>query len=170
MGKKLITGCHSSLQAMAPRNGRMLQGPPSHCSHWRWIQVPTRAQERVRCHHYRFFQLLKDALKEGGNLSTQGECLWLHLPLIKELRRTCKKLFPSVGYAFTTIPTCKPDKLLRGAAANIRPLWSDRYHRLLQGRGPRSRSAPTSCPQVPILQFGDPQGILRPPRIRSSHA
>lgn len=53
-----------------------------------------------------YFQLLKDALKEGGNLSTQGECLWLHLPLIKELRQTCKKLFPSVGFAFVTIPTC----------------------------------------------------------------
>ena len=82
-----------------------------------------------------YFQLLKDALKEGGNLSTQGECLWLHLPLIKELRRTCKKLFPSVGYAFTTIPTCKPYQILLcvGESADSRPLWSDWYHCLLQG-------------------------------------
>jgi spermidine synthase len=53
-----------------------------------------------------YFTLLKNALKEGGNMSTQGECLWLHLPLIKELRETTKKLFPVAEYAFTTIPTC----------------------------------------------------------------
>lgn len=52
-----------------------------------------------------YFTLLKKALKEGGNMSTQGECLWLHLPLIKELRETTKKLFPVAEYAFTTIPT-----------------------------------------------------------------
>lgn len=52
-----------------------------------------------------YFTLLKKALKEGGNMSTQGECLWLHLPLIKELRETTKRLFPVAEYAFTTIPT-----------------------------------------------------------------
>lgn len=86
-----------------------------------------------------YFQLLKEALKEGGNLSTQGECLWLHLPLIKELRQTCKKLFPSVGFAFTTIPTCmsKPccDLMRDVCQADIdhRSIWTDRYHCLLQG-------------------------------------
>ena len=30
-----------------------------------------------------YFTLMKAALKEGGSLSTQGESLWLHLPLIK---------------------------------------------------------------------------------------
>jgi spermidine synthase len=54
-----------------------------------------------------YFTLLKKALKEGGNMSTQGECLWLHLPLIKELRETTKRLFPVAEYAFTTIPTCE---------------------------------------------------------------
>ncbi|KAJ9102498.1 hypothetical protein QFC21_002898 [Naganishia friedmannii] len=52
-----------------------------------------------------FFTLLKKSLKEGGNMSTQGESLWLHLPLIKELRETTKRLFPVAEYAFTTIPT-----------------------------------------------------------------
>jgi spermidine synthase len=33
-----------------------------------------------------YFTLMKKALKEGGNLATQGECLWLHLPLIKVSR------------------------------------------------------------------------------------
>ncbi|KAJ6618235.1 saccharopine dehydrogenase [Mycena sp. CBHHK59/15] len=42
-----------------------------------------------------YFQLLHDALAPGGSISTQAECLWLHLPLIKQLPE----------YAFTTIPT-----------------------------------------------------------------
>lgn len=54
-----------------------------------------------------YFQLLKEALKEGGNISTQAECVWIHLPLIKELKGTCEKLFPVSEYAFTTIPTCE---------------------------------------------------------------
>jgi spermidine synthase len=52
-----------------------------------------------------YFQLLHDALRDGGAISTQGECLWLHLPLIKELNNFTKTLFPVVEYAFTTIPT-----------------------------------------------------------------
>ena len=52
-----------------------------------------------------YFTLLRNALKEGGNMSTQGECIWLHLPLIRELRETTKRLFPVADYAFTTIPT-----------------------------------------------------------------
>lgn len=52
-----------------------------------------------------YFQLLHDALRDGGAISTQGECLWLHLPLIKELNTFTKTLFPVVEYAFTTIPT-----------------------------------------------------------------
>lgn len=34
-----------------------------------------------------------------------GECQWLHLDLIKEMRHFCKSLFPVVGYAYCTIPT-----------------------------------------------------------------
>ncbi|WRT68637.1 spermidine synthase [Kwoniella shivajii] len=52
-----------------------------------------------------YFQLLKEALKADGHISTQAECLWIHLPLIKELKETCKKLFPVVKYGYTTIPT-----------------------------------------------------------------
>lgn len=54
-----------------------------------------------------YFTLLKESLKEGGNMSTQAECIWLHLPLIKELKETCKKTFAVAEYAFTTIPTCE---------------------------------------------------------------
>ncbi|OCH90753.1 saccharopine dehydrogenase [Obba rivulosa] len=52
-----------------------------------------------------YFELLRDALTPGGHISTQAECLWLHLPLIGELRRTTRELFPVAEYAFTTIPT-----------------------------------------------------------------
>uniref|UniRef100_A0A8I6GI39 Spermidine synthase n=1 Tax=Rattus norvegicus TaxID=10116 RepID=A0A8I6GI39_RAT len=51
------------------------------------------------------YQLMKTALKEDGILRCQGECQWLHLDLIKEMRHFCKSLFPVVSYAYCTIPT-----------------------------------------------------------------
>ena len=52
-----------------------------------------------------YFQLLYDALTPDGSISTQGECLWLHLPLISELRNMAGSIFPVSEYAYTTIPT-----------------------------------------------------------------
>ncbi|SAL98694.1 hypothetical protein [Absidia glauca] len=52
-----------------------------------------------------FFELLKNALTENGVFSTQGECMWLHLPLIKKVLTFCKGLYPTVAYAYTSIPT-----------------------------------------------------------------
>ncbi|KAL1921303.1 uncharacterized protein VTP21DRAFT_11019 [Calcarisporiella thermophila] len=52
-----------------------------------------------------FFQLIKNSLREGGIVSTQGECMWLHGSLIKEVLGHFKRLFPSAAYAYTTIPT-----------------------------------------------------------------
>lgn len=52
-----------------------------------------------------YYQLMKAALRNGGILCSQGECQWLHLELIKEMRTFCKTLFPVVEYAYTTIPT-----------------------------------------------------------------
>lgn len=34
-----------------------------------------------------------------------GECAWLHLDLIASMQKFCRTLYPSVGYAYTTIPT-----------------------------------------------------------------
>ncbi|KAI9298786.1 spermidine synthase [Neoconidiobolus thromboides FSU 785] len=53
----------------------------------------------------RYYELMKNALTPGGIISTQGECQWLHLDLIKEVKTFSKKLFPVVEYAYTTIPT-----------------------------------------------------------------
>lgn len=52
-----------------------------------------------------YFQLLKEALKPGGHISTQAESLWIHLPIIKDLRQSTKSLFPVADYAYTSIPT-----------------------------------------------------------------
>ncbi len=48
---------------------------------------------------------MKAALREKGIVSTQAECLWLHLDFIKRLLETSKELFAHTEYAFTTIPT-----------------------------------------------------------------
>ncbi|KAL0942588.1 spermidine synthase [Colletotrichum truncatum] len=67
-----------------------------------------------------YFQLLHDALREGGVITTQGctfpfvkdnhgdqgtESQWLHLPLIAKLKKDCGEIFPVAEYAYTTIPT-----------------------------------------------------------------
>ncbi|XP_076472542.1 spermidine synthase-like isoform X2 [Babylonia areolata] len=67
----------------------------------------------------RYYQLMKEALAPGGVICSQGESLWLHLELIGSMQQFCRSLFPSVAYAFTTIPTypsgqigfllCSPD-------------------------------------------------------------
>ncbi|KAJ2718274.1 putrescine aminopropyltransferase [Coemansia sp. Benny D115] len=53
----------------------------------------------------RYYELMRDALRDGGIVSTQGECQWLHLSLIKDVLTFARGLFPVVEYAYTTIPT-----------------------------------------------------------------
>ncbi|KAJ2616232.1 putrescine aminopropyltransferase [Coemansia sp. RSA 1365] len=53
----------------------------------------------------RYYELMRDALRDGGIVSTQGECQWLHLPLIKEVLTFARRLFSVAEYAYTTIPT-----------------------------------------------------------------
>jgi spermidine synthase len=38
-------------------------------------------------------------------LTYTAENQWLHLPLITKLKKDCKEVFPTVEYAYTTIPT-----------------------------------------------------------------
>ncbi|KAJ5082411.1 spermidine synthase [Penicillium argentinense] len=53
-----------------------------------------------------YFELLNDALRDGGVITTQGsENQWLHLSLIADLKKSCKEVFPVAEYAYTTIPT-----------------------------------------------------------------
>jgi len=52
-----------------------------------------------------FYASMRRALKQGGIVATQAECLWLHLELINKLVQESKELYPLVEYAYTTIPT-----------------------------------------------------------------
>jgi len=52
-----------------------------------------------------FYTSLRYAMRPGAIMCNQGECMWLHLDLIGEVLKHCKEVFPSVDYAFTTIPT-----------------------------------------------------------------
>jgi len=52
-----------------------------------------------------FYQYMKAALRPGGIICTQAECLWLHIPMIKDLLNMSKSLFDHAEYAYTTIPT-----------------------------------------------------------------
>jgi len=52
-----------------------------------------------------FYQAMYKSLREGGIVCTQGECMWLHLELIKPLVESIRTTFSSVEYAYTTIPT-----------------------------------------------------------------
>ncbi|XP_033642683.1 spermidine synthase-like [Asterias rubens] len=52
-----------------------------------------------------YYVLMKKALRPDGIVCTQGECLWLHLELIKTMQDFCKTLYPVVDYGYCTIPT-----------------------------------------------------------------
>ena len=52
-----------------------------------------------------FFQSVADSLAPGGVMCNQGECQWLHAAIIAEVMSTCRELFPTVKYGYTTIPT-----------------------------------------------------------------
>ena len=67
-----------------------------------------------------FYDSMKAALAPNGIVCTQGECLWLHLPLIAKVVTACRATFPSVEYA-----------LYHGADVSFRP---DRLRALFVGR------------------------------------
>ena len=52
-----------------------------------------------------FYQKMYDSLRDGGIVCTQGECMWLHLDLIRPLVTKISEFYQSVEYAYTTIPT-----------------------------------------------------------------
>ena len=48
---------------------------------------------------------MNGALTEKGVITTQAENMWIHLPVIKDLKKACSEVFPVAEYAYTTIPT-----------------------------------------------------------------
>ncbi|ORZ32249.1 Spermine/spermidine synthase-domain-containing protein [Catenaria anguillulae PL171] len=52
-----------------------------------------------------FFALLHKALTPNGIICSQGECIWLHLDLIKRVLETTRQIFKTSSYAYISIPT-----------------------------------------------------------------
>ena len=52
-----------------------------------------------------FYTKMRDALRPGGIVCTQGESLWLHLDTIRDMMCFCRDLFDTVEYANMSIPT-----------------------------------------------------------------
>ncbi|OSD05658.1 saccharopine dehydrogenase [Trametes coccinea BRFM310] len=52
-----------------------------------------------------YFERVRNALNQGGNLSIQAESVWLHAEAIRELRDLVASVFPTVQYAYATVPT-----------------------------------------------------------------
>ena len=52
-----------------------------------------------------FYATCKAALRQGGILCTQAECMWNNLDMIGQLVADCASLFKQGRYAYTTIPT-----------------------------------------------------------------
>jgi hypothetical protein len=52
-----------------------------------------------------FYAHLRSSMKKNAIMCNQGECVWLHLELIGKCLGLCTNVFPSVDYAYTTIPT-----------------------------------------------------------------
>ena len=52
-----------------------------------------------------FYTGMFNSLRTGGIVCTQGECMWLHLDLIRPLVESISKFYSIVEYAYTTIPT-----------------------------------------------------------------
>lgn len=52
-----------------------------------------------------FYAALARSLRPGGIACCQGECMWLHLGLIRPLLTACRRVFPTVGYAYAAVPT-----------------------------------------------------------------
>ncbi|KAH7418421.1 spermidine synthase-like protein [Cadophora sp. MPI-SDFR-AT-0126] len=52
-----------------------------------------------------YFELLFRALRDGGIITTQAGNIWLDLPFIAKMKADCKEIFPTVEYAYTTVPS-----------------------------------------------------------------
>ncbi|KAI6172132.1 Spermidine synthase [Aphelenchoides besseyi] len=52
-----------------------------------------------------YFELINLALRDGGILASQCESIWLHLELIKNMVKFNRRIFPTVSYAYASVPT-----------------------------------------------------------------
>ncbi|KAI5807773.1 S-adenosyl-L-methionine-dependent methyltransferase [Pyronema omphalodes] len=99
-----------------------------------------------------YFELLSAALKEGGVITTQAENQWLHLKLITELKKSCREVFPTVEYAYTTIPTYPSGQI--GFMVCSKDANRDVSKPL------RSLPEEEENKRLPLLQLQDPRGFF----------
>jgi spermidine synthase len=52
-----------------------------------------------------FYELMYNALRPGGVISALAECIWLDVKFIKHVLDFTKSLFPSVAYAYASVPS-----------------------------------------------------------------
>jgi spermidine synthase len=52
-----------------------------------------------------FYRDMYNALREGGIVCTQGECQYLHLKLIRQVMEDAGKMYPTVDYGYSCVPT-----------------------------------------------------------------
>ena len=52
-----------------------------------------------------FYESMHRALREGGIICCQGECMWIHLDLISDVLACCADIFDYAEYATTMVPT-----------------------------------------------------------------
>ncbi|XP_011188203.1 spermidine synthase [Zeugodacus cucurbitae] len=52
-----------------------------------------------------YYELMKNALRPGGIVCSQGGSFWLDCAYVKKTMDGCKKHFPTVAYAHTSIPS-----------------------------------------------------------------
>ncbi len=53
----------------------------------------------------KFYRDLRGALRPGGVIATQAECVWLHRDIIVPLVQNARKLFDRADYCWTSVPT-----------------------------------------------------------------
>jgi len=52
-----------------------------------------------------FYKAMHGALRDGGIVCTQGECMWLHVDIIKPLLDSLHQVYASVNFAYVCIPS-----------------------------------------------------------------
>jgi len=52
-----------------------------------------------------YFSLMRKALRSGGIVCSQGGTFWTDLEHVKLTLESCKKQFPTIGHAVTTVPS-----------------------------------------------------------------
>ena len=52
-----------------------------------------------------FYRGMFNSLREGGIVCTQGECMWLHLNLIRPLMDSIKTFYTDVKFAYSCVPS-----------------------------------------------------------------